>query len=305
MRRRGYSIDFSASTLAAAGVLGPIIPPSIMMIVLATCSPVPLSVEDLFIGGVAPGLIMSVGMMLHAWRFAKKNGEAYREQEAFSLSRLGRTALSAVPAFFMPVIIVGGIIGGIFTPTEAAAVAVFAGFLIGIFIYHELKWREIPRILVRSACVSASIMMIIATASVFSWLIASNRIPELMARQMLALSSSAWVFLLLLNVLLFIIGMFMESNSAILILIPVVMPVAVHNLGIDPVHLGVLVTCNLCVGMITPPYGICLFVASSISGRTIAQLNRHIWGFVIVLSTVLILMTYVPPLVTWLPSLLH
>jgi C4-dicarboxylate transporter DctM subunit len=147
--------------------------------------------------------------------------------------------------------------------------------------------------------------MIIATASVFSWLIASNRIPDLMARQMLSLSSSAWVFLLLLNLLLFFVGMFMESNSAILILVPVLMPVAVHHLGIDPVHLGVLVTCNLCVGMITPPYGICLFVVSSISGRTIAQLNRHVWGFVLVLAAVLIVMTYVPSLVTWLPSLLH
>ena len=173
MRRRGYNIDFSASTLAAAGVLGPIIPPSIMMIVLATCSPVPLSVEDLFIGGVVPGLIMSVGMMIHAWRFAKKGGDAYREQERFSLGRLGRTTVSAVPAFLMPIIIVGGIIGGMFTPTEAAAVAVFAGILISIFIYHELKWRDIPRIMIRSAAVSSSIMMIIATASVFSWLIAS------------------------------------------------------------------------------------------------------------------------------------
>jgi C4-dicarboxylate transporter DctM subunit len=305
MRRRGYSLDFSASTLAAAGVLGPIIPPSIMMIVLATCSPVPLSVEDLFVGGVVPGLIMAVGMMIHAWRFAKKGGEAYREQEMFSVGRLGRTAVSALPAFLMPIIIVGGIIGGVFTPTEAAAIAVFVGILISIFVYRELKWREIPRIMIRSAAVSASIMMIIATASVFSWLIASNRIPDLMARQMLSLSSSAWVFLLLLNLLLFFVGMFMESNSAILILVPVLMPVAVHHLGIDPVHLGVLVTCNLCVGMITPPYGICLFVVSSISGRTIAQLNRHVWGFVLVLAAVLIVMTYVPSLVTWLPSLLH
>lgn len=305
MRRRGYNIDFSANTLAAAGVLGPIIPPSIMMIVLATCSPVPLSVEDLFVGAVVPGLIMSVGLMIHAWRFATKGGAVYREEERFSLQRLARTAASAVPAFFMPIIIVGGIIGGLFTPTEAAAIAVFAGLFIGIFVYRELKWRELPRILVRAACVSASIMMIIATASVFSWLVASNRIPDLMARQMLALSSSAWVFLLLLNVLLFIIGMFMESNSAILILIPVIMPVAVHHLGIDPVHLGVLVTCNLCVGMITPPYGICLFVASSISGRTVAQLNRHVWGFVTVFVAVLVLMTYVPAAVTWLPSLLH
>lgn len=305
MRRRGYDIDFSACALAAGGVLGPIIPPSIMMIVLATASPVPISVEDLFIGGVIPGLIMAVGMMIHAWWFARQRGEAYRERERFGLGRLGRATVSALPAFLMPVIIVGGIIGGVFTPTEAAAVAVLAGLLISLFGYRELRWGQLPGIMIRAAAVSASIMMIIATASVFSWLIASNKIPDALARQLLEVSSSPWVFLILLNVLLFIIGMFMESNSAILILIPVLMPVAVQHLGIDPVHLGVLVTSNLCVGMITPPYGICLFVASGVAGRSIAQLNRHVWGFVGVLAAVLILMTYVPSLVTWLPSLLR
>lgn len=304
MRKRGYDIDFSAVMMAATGVMGPIIPPSIMMIVLATCSSIPISVEDLFMGGIIPGLIMSVCLMLYAYSFARKGGAAYREEEPFTLSRLLRTGLSAMPALSMPVIIVGGIVGGFCTPTEAAALAVFAGLIISIFLYRDLSFKELPAIIIRSTGVAASVMIIIATASVFSWLIASNRIPEALAEALIGFSTSPFMFLLLINIMLLIIGMLMESNSAILILIPVLMPVAVNHFGIDPVHLGVVIVANLCVGMLTPPYGICLFVAANVSGRTISQLIGKVWWPCAILIGVVLLITYVPPLVTWLPSML-
>lgn len=305
MRKRNYNVDFSSVILASTGVLGPIIPPSIMMIVLATCSSVPLSVEDLFMGGVIPGLIMAVAMMVYCWFFAKKNGDAYRESQPFTLNRLARTTVSALPAFLMPVIIVGGIVGGFFTPTEAAAVAVLVGLLVSLFVYRELHVRELYPIFVRAVSISASVVVIIATASVFSWLIASNRIPDHMAEALISISSSPFVFLLMLNIMLLFIGMFMESNSAILILVPVLMPIAVNHFGIDPVHFGVVIVANLCVGMLTPPYGICLFVASSVSGRTISQLTRYVWMPVAIFIACLLLMTYVPSIVTWLPSVIH
>lgn len=304
MRKRGYDIDFSAVMMASTGVMGPIIPPSIMMIVLATCSSIPISVEDLFMGGIVPGLLMSVGLMIYAYMFAKKGGAAYREDEPFTFSRLVRSFIIAAPALSMPVIIVGGIVGGLCTPTEAAALAVFAGLIISIFIYRELSFKELPAIIIRSTGVAASVMIIIATASVFSWLIASNRIPEALAEALIGFSDSAIVFLLMINVMLLIIGMLMESNSAILILIPVLMPVAVNHFGIDPVHLGVVIVANLCVGMLTPPYGICLFVAANVSGRNISQLISKVWWPCGILIACLLLITYIPSLVTWLPTML-
>lgn len=305
MRKRAYNVDFAAVILASTGVLGPIIPPSIMMIVLATCSSVPLSVEDLFMGGVIPGFMMAIGMMVYCWFYARKHGDIYTESEPFTFTRLVRTTLSALPAFLMPVIIVGGIIGGIFTPTEAAAVAVFVGLLISLFVYREMKLSDLYAVFVRAVAVSSSVVIIIATASVFSWLIARNQIPDQMAEMLISLSSSPIIFFILLNVMLLFIGMFMESNSAILILIPVLMPVAVNHFGIDPVHLGVVVVANLCIGMLTPPYGICLFVASSVSGRSIGQLTPYVWIPIAILITCLLIMTYIPATVTWLPSLFH
>ncbi len=303
MRKRKYDIDFSAVILASAGVLGPIIPPSIMMIILATSSSIPISVDALFLGGVVPGVMMAGALMVYCWFVAKKGGEAYKESEPFTFSRLFKTAVSAIPAFMMPAIIVGGIVGGFFTPTEAAAVAVFVGIIISLFVYREITIKDLYPIIIKSTSLSASIIIIIATASVFSWLIASNRIPDQMADLLVSFSSSPIVFLILFNVMLIFIGMFMESNAAILILVPVLMPIAVNHFGIDPVHLGVLMVANLSVGMLTPPYGICLFVASSIAGRTIGQLTKKAWIPIGIFMLILLVMTYVPATITWFPSL--
>jgi C4-dicarboxylate transporter DctM subunit len=299
MRRRGYNIDFAAGIMAASGSLGPIIPPSIMMVVLATISNI--SVGGMFLGGILPGVVMALGLMVACYIHARRGGDVYLDSQPFTLGRLGRSFMHAGPAFVMPVIIVGGIVGGVFTPTEAAAVAVFCGLAISLFVYRELKVGELPGLILQAAAISAAVMMIIATASIFSWLIASHNIPALLGEAIRQISDSPWVFLMIVNLLLILIGMFMESISAILILMPVLLPIA-KGFGIDPLHLGVVVVINLSIGMITPPYGITLFVASSIARRGIMQVAAQLWMPLLFMFTTLICATYIPTFVTFLPD---
>ncbi len=254
MRRRRYDIDFAAGLMAAAGSLGPVIPPSIMMIVLASVGNV--SVGDMFIAGVVPGFLMALGLLLAGYFHARRYGGVYSEVQPFSLKELGATAFKAVPAFLMPIIIIGGIVGGVFTPTEA---------------------------------------------NIFSWLVAREGVPQLLVGFLQSLSDNPWVFLALLNVGLIFVGMFMESIAAILILVPVLMPVA-QSYGIDPLHLGVVIIINLSIGMITPPYGITLFVASSIAQRPIMRVASKIILPLSFMLAVLLLVTYVPFIVTALPD---
>jgi C4-dicarboxylate transporter DctM subunit len=301
MRERGYDVDFSAGLMAAAGTLGPVIPPSIMMVVLATTSN--LSIGRAFLAGIIPGLLMAIAIMIACYWYAKRGGDAYREIEPFSLSRLGRTFVAAGPAFVMPVIIVGGIIGGIFTPTEAAAVAVLCGLIISIYVYKEIEYKDIPSMILKAASIAAAVMMIIATASVFSWLIASQNVPAAIATMLHEATDSPLVFLLLTNLLLIFIGMFMEGISAILVMVPVLLPIAI-SFGIDPLHFGVIVIMNLSIGMITPPYGITLYVASSVANRSVLQVSRKIGLPFTLIFAILMLTTFRPELATYLPDLL-
>lgn len=301
MRKRGYDIDYAAAVVASAGSLGPIIPPSIIMVVLAMISD--LSVGAMFLGGIIPGLIGAAGMMLGHWLYARREPERYADAEPFSAPRLWTAFVAALPALAMPVIVAGGIIFGIVTPTEAAVLAVVAGILIGLFAYRELKLSDLPAMMLRAAGISSAVMIIIGTASIFSWLIAVQDVPRMISAWFQANIGSAWTFLLSVNVLLLIVGMFLESISALLILMPVLMPVAIA-MGIDPLHFGVVVAINLSIGLITPPYGICLFVASTIARRSVMQISRVIWIPLIPLILMLLLSTYVPALVLWLPRTL-
>jgi C4-dicarboxylate transporter DctM subunit len=222
--------------------------------------------------------------------------------EPFSLARVNRTFWAGVPALGMPVIIIGGIIGGIFTPTEAAAVAVAYGLLIALFVYRDLKFRDIPDLILRAAALSAAVMTIIGTASIFGWLVASADVPALLAAWIKSISSEAWTYLLLVNVLLMLIGMFMESLAAILILVPVLMPIAI-DFGINPVHFGLVVVMNFAIGMVTPPYGITLFVAASVAERDIIQVARKIFWPWLMMTLILLLVTFVPEIGLFLPRL--
>ncbi|WP_270933470.1 TRAP transporter large permease [Falsiroseomonas oryzae] len=301
MRRRGYDIDYAAATVAAAGALGPIIPPSIIMVVLAMISD--LSVGAMFLGGVVPGLIGAAGMMVGHWLYARREPMRYADAEPFSLRRLGQAFVAALPALAMPVIVVVGIIGGVVTPTEAAALAVVAGLFIGLFVYREMKLADLPGMMLRTAGISSAVMIIIGTASIFSWLVAVQDVPRLISAWFEANVGSAWAFLLTANLLLLVVGMFMESISALLILMPVLMPVAIA-MGVDPLHFGVVVAINLSIGLVTPPYGICLFVASTVAGRSVMQISRVVWIPLIPLILMLLLSTYVPDVVLWLPRTL-
>ena len=256
----------------------------------------------MFLAGVLPGLLTVPGLLGSAYLHARRGGPQYREVQPFTLARLGRTFWAAIPALGMPVIIIGGIVGGVFTPTEAAAVAVLYGLAVAMFVYRDLKVRELPALILRAASLTAAVMTIIGTASIFGWLVASANVPAMLAAWIKTVSEQAWTYLLMVNVMLMIVGMFMESLAAILILVPVLMPIAI-DFGIDPVHFGLVVVMNFAIGMVTPPYGITLFVASSIAERNIIQVSRRIFWPWLMMTAILLLVTYVPEIGLFLPRL--
>lgn len=300
IKRRNYDPDFAAAIIAAGGSLAAIIPPSLLMVVIASISNI--SIGALFLAGVVPGLITAAGLMAICYLFALRSGPQYRITTPFDRTKLARAFVEAIPAMGMPVIVVGGIIGGIFTPTEAAAVAVLYGLIVGIFVYHELKIYALPKLILRSAAISASVMIILASASIFSWLISNARVADTVGTFLRNFSHEPATYLLIVNLLLLVVGMFMESIAAMLILVPVLMPLAV-SYGIDPVHFALIVVFNLTIGFITPPYGIALYVAATVAERGILQVARKVWQPLVVMIGVLLLVSYVPAVGLWLPHM--
>jgi C4-dicarboxylate transporter, DctM subunit len=298
IRRRRYDPDFAAAMIAAGGSLAAIIPPSLLMVVICAISNI--SVGELFLAGIIPGLITAAGLMGACYLFARRKGGQYLQVTPFSRKRLVDTFVHALPAMGLPVIIVGGIVGGIFTPTEAAAMAVLYGLLVGMFIHRELAPAQVPRLILRAGAISATVMIILASASIFSWLISLARVSAAVGTMLQSFSHGADSYLLIVNLLLLVVGMFMESIAAMLILVPVLMPLAL-SYGIDPVHFALVVVFNLTIGFITPPYGIALYVAANIAGRGIMQVARQTWMPMTVMIAVLMLISYVPSIGLWLP----
>jgi C4-dicarboxylate transporter DctM subunit len=298
LKRRRYDVDFGAAVIACAGSLAQVIPPSLTMVVVAVIAN--MSIGALFLSGVVPGLLCIVTLMIASYLHAKRGGPQYREAEPFTLARLGRTSYAAAPAFGMPIVILGGILGGVFTPTEAAAVSAFYGTLVGLFVYREMKLSDLPQLILRSASLSAAVMLIIGTSSVFAWLIANANVPALMGDWLRSISSSPLIFLLIVNGLFLVIGMFMETIAAILIVVPVLMPIA-RDFGIDPIHFGLVVVFNCAIGTVTPPYGISLFVSSSIANRSVVQVSRKLATPLAAMFVILLLVTYVPDIPLALP----
>ncbi|WP_138471837.1 TRAP transporter large permease [Poseidonocella sp. HB161398] len=300
LRRRRYDTDFGAGVIACAGALAQVIPPSLTMVILAVVSNV--SIGALFLSGVLPGLACIAMLMAVSWLHARKGGPAYRETEPFTLARLLRTGWAALPAAGMPVFILGGILGGVFTPTEAAAVAGFYGLVIGGFVYRDLDFRRLPSLILRSVSLSAAVMLIIGTASVFSWLIANANVPQLLGDWITSVAPNRFAFLIIANILFLVVGMFMETIAAILILVPVLLPIATH-FGVDPLHFSLLVVFNCAIGTVTPPYGIALFVASSVAGRSVLQVSRRLALPLLGMFAMLVLVTFVPAVSLLLPRL--
>ena len=307
MAVRGYPRPFATAVQASSGELGVIIPPSIPMIIFALTAGVPVSIGDLFMAGVVPGLLIGGSLMLTVYIISRARGYGLG-------SGTGRAGLEEPPAkmeafraaalpLLMPLIILGGIYGGIFTPTEAAIVAVFYSLLLGLFVYRTLTAANLMAALRSSLLSTVAILLIISTASVFGWVLTANRIPDMVAQGFIALSDNPYVFLLLVNLLLLIVGMFLETGAAIIILAPILTPVAL-KLGIDPIHFGIIMIVNLAVGMTTPPVGVNLFVACQVAGLRIEQILKSMLPFYGVLLLDIVIITYLPQLSLWLPALL-
>ena len=297
MEKKGYPRAFAASIAASSGELGAIIPPSIPMIVYALTANV--SVGALFIAGILPGLLIAVSLILTVCVVASVKG--CDEVRPVSLSQWIKGVLVALRdatlALMMPVIILGGIYGGLFTPTEASCIAVLYGLALGMFVYKEIAPRDLLGIFGRAAVMSAIILLIVAFAAVFAYLLTINQVPQRMAAMLGSVTSSPVVFLLLVNAMLFVVGMFIEALAAILIIVPILAPISA-SFGIDPVHFGMIVITNLAVGMVTPPVGVNLFVVCEVAQLRMHQLARYLVIFLAVLAVDILIISYVPALST-------
>lgn len=298
MIAKGYKIEYAAANQAVAGALGVIIPPSISMILFGVAAEV--SIGDLFIAGILPGLLITFSLLVSAFIIAKKNGYVGEEKQDFP--SVIKTFKEAILAILMPGIILGGIYSGIFTPTEASVVAVVYSIFIGVFIYKDLNLKQLGKVFKESAVSSAVIMVVIGFAGVFGFFIGINSVPDLIYNSISSFITNKYIFLILVNIILLIAGMFLEGGAAILILVPLLFGTAV-NLGIDPIHFGTIMVCNLAIGLVTPPVGIDLFVVSKLTNVGIMRIARYAVPLILILILDILIITFVPVLSTWLPSL--
>ncbi|WP_337998137.1 TRAP transporter large permease [Oleispirillum naphthae] len=300
MERKGYRRELATGIVAASGTVGIVIPPSITFVVYGVIANV--SIGDLFMGGVLPGLLMGLAMCGMGWYIAKKEG--IPPEGNFSIVKLFLTLKEAFWALMTPVIIIGGIYGGIFTPTEAAAVAAVYGIVVGLFIYRELKLADFPEIVFKAVIGSTLIMFLVGAAKAFGWLMTNLQIPHHVGAAVVSLTSSPLVFLLIMNVLLLVLGTLVNASAAVVILTPIFLPVA-ESLGIDPLHFGVVMVVNLAIGCITPPVGLDLFVASAITKVPLEKVMKATLPYLFVLICTLVVITMVPAISTFLPNALH
>ena len=298
--KHGYPTSYAAALQATSAELGVIIPPSIPMILYGVSAEV--SIGELFIAGFGPGILISLALMAFVWVYCKIKG--WGKNDGDGRLSLGRATLQAGWALLMPVIILGGIYGGVFTPTEASAVAVFYALIVGVVIYREIKVKDLYAILRKSAISSAVIMFIIANAGLFAFLITRAGVPDAIGRWLEAVLQSPTMFLLGVNAALFIIGMFIETSAAIIVLAPILAPVAMH-FGVDPVHFGLIMVVNLAMGMITPPFGVNLFAACTVAKISLDRIVGHLLPFVGVILVCLLVITYVPSISLGLRDLVY
>ena len=298
--RHGYPTNFAAALQATSAELGVIIPPSIPMILYGVSAEV--SIGELFIAGFGPGILIGGGLMLFVWCWSKYRG--YGKLDHVGRMTFTHATKEAALALMMPVIILGGIYGGVFTPTEAAVVAVFYALIVGLWIYKEIKLSDLFPIFRKSVISSAVIMFIIANAGLFSFLITRAGVPEAIGDFLKANLTSPAMFLLGVNCALFVIGMFIETSASIIVLAPILVPVAI-KFGVDPVHFGTIMVVNLALGMITPPFGVNLFAACTVAKISLDQIIRELIPFVLVILSCLLIITYVPQVSLFLRDLVY
>jgi len=299
MKRSGYDSPFAAAVQASGGSVGVIIPPSIPMIIYGFLTGA--SISRLFAAGILPGLLIGASLIAVAAVISRKKG--YAATQRFSISRLVHTFRRALLALGAPVIILGGILFGIFTATESAAVAVVYALAVGGFVYRKIGLADLPRLFTEGAITSAVVMFIIATASIFSWVAAIEDLPETLAGTLTGVTQNPVFLLLLINAILLAAGTFVETSAALILLVPMITAM-LPALGVDPIHLGVIIVTNLAIGMLTPPMGICLIVSGAISGDRLVNVSRSVAPFLVVLLIDLLLITFFPPLSLWLAGII-
>ncbi|WP_425358802.1 TRAP transporter large permease [Aquibium carbonis] len=300
MRDANYDPGFAVGITAASSTIGPIIPPSLPMVIYGVVAGA--SIGQLFAAGFVPGLIMAVSLMIMVAIYARRHG--YARDQAFSIPVLGITFVRAFLSLMTPVIIVGGILSGAFTPTEAAIAACVWALFLGLVVYRTLSLRRFLRVSFDTIETTAVVLFIVASASIFAWILASNRVPEHFAALLLTVSENPIIVLLLINLILLVVGCFLETVAAITILVPVLLPIAV-KVGVDPVHFGVIVVLNLMIGLLTPPVGLVLYVLARVSKVPFERCVVATAPFLVPLAIVLVLVTFVPSITLWLPTLLY
>ncbi|MDD0810191.1 TRAP transporter large permease [Curvibacter sp. RS43] len=301
MDKAGYDRSYAAALTASTAIVGPIIPPSITMIVYALQDE-SVSVGALFVAGIIPGLLIAAAMCVVNWHISKKRN--YKgEGKLPPLKDILSNTWKALPALMLPILILGGMRAGWFTPTEASVVAVFYALVCGKYVYRTLKWSAVPNILAYSSLLTASVLIIIGLSGSFAWLLTIEGLPQLMADWLIGMNLSPWMFLIMVNVFLLIFGIFIEPLPGVMVLVPILAPVAL-KLGVDPIQFAMIVIYNLTLGMITPPVGGLLFVTSNVSKVPLSDLTRELMPFLWAHAVVLVILTFVPAVSSWMPHAL-
>lgn len=299
MNKRGYDRDFNASVTITAATTGLLIPPSNVMIVYSLAAGGAVSIAAIFMAGVIPGILVGLALMvastLISWR------RNYGKGETVPASETWKRFFKAIPALLLIVIVMGGILGGVFTATEASAVAVLYSFLLAVVFYKEVKWREIPGILLQGGVMTSVVFLLIAASMAMSWVLAAERIPQDISAALLGLTHNKILILLIINLILLAVGTFMDMTPAVLIFTPIFLPV-VEMFGIHPLHFGIIMIMNLCIGLCTPPVGTCLFLGCGIAETTVTKVMRQILPFYAAMIIVLFVCSYIPALSMWLPE---
>ena len=300
MIRLQYHPAFATAIVAASGGMAALIPPSIIGVIYGWQANA--SVGAIFLGGFLPGFIMGGGLCVYTYFYAKKMN--FPTEKRATRGEVWLAFKESLPALIMPVIILGGIFTGVFTATEAAAVAVIYGFIVALFYYRELKWQDVPRVLVESAVITGFVGLLLGLASVFGWVLTVEQAPLKLANLIMSISTSQWVFLLLVNILFLIAGCFLNATAILIILVPILLPM-VQKFGVDLIHFGIMLIANLGIGYVTPPVGTCLYVACGISKQPLAEVIKPLAPYLVVMVIMLMLITYVPWVSLVIPNLVY
>ena len=299
MKREGYPAPFAVGVASISSILGPIIPPSIVLIVYASITNV--SVAELFLGSVLPGIILAVALIAYGLYYGHKHNLPAHEKP--NLRKIGASVRKGIWALLMPIIILGGIFGGIFTPTEASAVAVVYSLIISLFVYKDMSFKELPQVFVEGAVSTATIMVMVGLSSASSYVITTSGLPQQLVSFFSSITNSPVVILLLLNILFLIIGMLMEANAAVVMMTPILLPL-LNAFGIDLLQFGIVMSFNLCIGLVTPPVGLCLLLCNQTGETRLSHSLKAMMPMLLISIIVLFLITYVSPLTTLLPSIM-